>query len=211
MRKQADSTVNNGEESTVMRTVTQSRKANDELRGRRHLTSAEITTICQTIRRRSRYADRDEAMVIMCHRHGLRVSELVDLKWQHVDLRGSQLSVKRLKAGLDSVHPLADKREVMLLRRLHKAQGKPSTGYLFQNERGSSVSVTGFQKMFGRASAEATGIKWNPHSLRHACGTSLVDKGHNLRTVQVYLGHKNIGNTTRYLHETARQFQAIEW
>lgn len=211
MRKQAGSNEADGEESTVMRTVTHSRKANDELRGRRHLTSPEIAAICQAIRKRSRYPDRDECMVIMCHRHGLRVGELVDLKWQHVDLRGSQLSVRRLKNGIDSTHPLACRREVALLRRLHKAQDKPSTGYLFQNERGSPVSISGFQKMFGRVSSEATGVKWNAHALRHAAGTDLIGKGHDLRMVQVYLGHANIQNTIMYTHESARQFQAIEW
>ncbi|MEN8129840.1 MAG: tyrosine-type recombinase/integrase [Pseudomonadota bacterium] len=181
------------------------------MRGRRHLTPVEIKQICQGTRRHSRYPDRDELMIIMAYHHGLRVSEMVNLKWQHVDLKASQITVNRLKQGINTTHPITDKREMMLLRRLHKAQGKPTGGYLYLNERGCSVSANGFQKMFSKASELATGIKWNSHSLRHACGTALISKGHDLRTVQVYLGHRNIQNTTQYLHESSKQFESIEW
>ena len=188
-----------------------SRTANDKLRGRRHLMPAEIEQLCQVIRKRSRYPDRDELMVWMAFHHGLRVSELVNLKWQHVNLKATQLAVKRLKNGIDTAHPIADKRELMLLRRYHKAQGRPTSGFVFRNERGSAVSVNGFQKMFGHISEQTLGIRWNAHALRHACGTALLDKGIDLRTIQVYMGHRNIQNTTVYLHESAKQFDRIEW
>ena len=99
----------------------------------------------------------------------------------------------------------------MLLKRLHKVQSKPNTGYIFKTERGTAVSTNGFQKMFGNFSEKALSVKWNVHSLRHACGTALIGKGHDLRTVQVYMGHKNIQNTTVYLHESTKQFEKIEW
>lgn len=198
-------------DSTETWKVNRSRSANDELRGKRHLTPAEIEQLCQAIRRRSRYPDRDELMVWMAFHHGLRVSELVNIKWQRVDLKATQLAVKRLKNGIDTAHPIAEKRELMLLRRLHKDQGKPISGFVFRNERGSAVSVNGFQKMFGNISEQTLGIRWNAHALRHACGTALVDKGIDLRTIQVYMGHRNIQNTTVYLHESAKQFDKIEW
>jgi len=79
------------------------------------------------------------------------------------------------------------------------------------NERGSGVTGDGFRKMFTKFSQEALGIKWNPHALRHGCGTTLIDKGVDIRTLQVYLGHRNIQNTTQYLHESSKQFNEIEW
>jgi integrase len=188
-----------------------SRLANDELRGKRHLTTSEVIQICNAIQKKSRNSDRDELMVLMAYHHGFRVSELTSVKWQHVDLKYGQLSVKRLKNGIDTLHPISDKRELMLLRRAYRNQLKPTTGFVFRNERGSPVSVNGFQKMFGKYSEQALGVKWNSHSLRHACGTALIDRGHDLRTVQVYMGHRNIQNTTVYLHESAKQFDKIEW
>lgn len=149
--------------------------------------------------------------MLLAFHHGLRVSELVDVKWQHLDLKSGQMSVKRMKNGIDTTHPISDKRELMLLRRLHREQGKPTAGFIFRTERGSAVSANGFQKLFSKSSEAALNVKWNPHALRHGCGTTLIDKGHDLRTVQVYLGHRNIQNTTVYLHESAKQFEKIEW
>ena len=198
--------------STVMQKVYgASRKANDELRGRRHLTPTEVEATCKAIRKGSRHGDRDELLVLVAFHHGLRVSELLDLKWQHIRLKEHQISVKRKKNGIDTEHPISDKRELTLLRRLHKDQGKPTTGFVFLNERKNPVSVSGFQKMFGKFSEEALSVKWNAHALRHGCGTALIDKGHDVRTVQVYMGHRNIQNTTVYLHESVKQFEKIEW
>lgn len=204
-----------GSKSTKTRKVDaldrRSRARNDELRGKKHLTAREIDRICKALRKNSRYPDRDELMVLIAYHHGLRVSELVHLKWQHIRLRAMQVSIKRLKNGIDTTHPISHKRELLLLRRMHREQGKPVSGFVFRNERGNSVSVSGFQKMFGNYSEKALGVKWNAHALRHACGTTLVDQGHDLRTVQIYLGHRNIQNTTVYLHESGRQFDGIEW
>lgn len=191
--------------------VNRSRAQNDQLRGKRYLSSSEVEQICKVIRKDSRYSDRDELMVLIAFHHGLRISELVNIKWQHIDLEAGQLAVKRLKNGIDTLHPITSKRELMLLRRLYKYQNKPTAGFVFKNERGGAVSTNGFQKTFGKFSNLALQTKWNAHALRHGCGTSLIDRGHDLRTVQVYLGHKNIQNTTVYLHETSKQFEKIEW
>ncbi|MFC1720105.1 tyrosine-type recombinase/integrase [Pseudomonadota bacterium] len=188
-----------------------SRTANDQARGRKHLSTEEVDRICKTLRKRSRYPDRDELMVLMTFFHGFRATEVCRTQWQHIQLRSMQLKVKRLKNGIDTTHPIANKRELMLLRRLHREQKKPSTGYVFKNERGSAVSVNGFQQMFGKYSKIALGVQWNVHGLRHGCATILIDRGHDLRTVQVYMGHRNIQNTTVYLHESVKQFEKIEW
>lgn len=188
-----------------------SRVANDQLRGRRHLTPDEIELISQCIRKKSRYPDRDELMVLITFHHGYRATEICQLKWQHVQLKSMQIKVNRIKNGISTTQPIACKRELMLLRRLHRDQNKPSSGFVFRNERGQAVSVNGLQKMFGKFSEIALGVKWNFHGLRHACLTTLIDRGHDLRTVQLTGGHRNIQNTLVYLHESARQFEKIEW
>lgn len=188
-----------------------SRLHNDDLRGKRYLTQLEVEQIRKSIRKGSRYPDRDELMVIMTFTHGYRISELTNLKWQHIDLKTNQVAIKRLKKGIDTLHPISDKRELMLLNRLYREQSKPTGGYLFKTERGTAVSTNGFQQMFAKFSVEALSVKWNVHALRHGCGTALIEKGHEVRTVQIYLGHKNIQNTTMYLHESTKQFENIEW
>lgn len=199
------------ESTETLKVERRSRSANDQLRGKRYLSPAEVQQICSAIRKSSRYPDRDEAMVLLAFHHGLRVSELVNAKWQHLDLKSGQFAVKRMKHGIDTTHPISDKRELMLLKRLHREQSKPVAGFIFKTERGGAVSANGFQKMTNKFSEQALGVKWNAHALRHGCGTALIDKGHDLRTVQVYLGHRNIQNTTVYLHESAKRFEKIEW
>ena len=188
-----------------------SRTANDKARGRSHLTPNEVQSICSAIKTGSRYSDRDELMVLMAFHHGLRVGELVAVQWQHVNLKNRQLKVLRLKDGIDTMHPISSKREIMLLNRLHKLQGKPVSGFIFNTERNTPVSVNGFQKLFSKFSMAALGVKWNAHSLRHGCGTQLVEKGVHLMVIKDYLGHKNIQNTTRYLHDSGAQFKDIQW
>ena len=188
-----------------------SRKANDELRGKRHLTKSEIDQTCKAIRKGARHPDRDELMVLVAFVHGLRVSELLNIKWQHIRLNDHQISIKRLKNGIDNVHNIANKRELMLIRRIHKAIGNPTSGYVFLNERKNAVSVSGFQKMFNKFSEQVLGVKYNAHALRHSCATDLIERGYDVRQVQNYMGHRNIQNTTVYLHESSKQFDNIEW
>ena len=65
--------------TTAKRTVGLGRKRNSEVRAREYLTEAEVEQLCQAARKRGRYGQRDAAMILLCYRHGLRVSELVAL------------------------------------------------------------------------------------------------------------------------------------
>jgi len=196
---------------TLKVTPNRSRVSNDIKRGRKHINQSELESICHTIKECSRYSLRDELMTRMTFTHGLRVGELVSLQWQHVDLKTRQVKINRLKNGIPNTHPIISKREIMLLNRLHKASHKPKTGYLFNTERNTPVSINGFQRMFGTYSEKALGIKWNVHALRHGCGTDLVDQDLHLHTIKDYMGHVNIQNTAKYLHESAKRFNGIQW
>lgn len=188
-----------------------SRSINDQLRGKNYVTQSEVESICAVINKQSRYPVRDELMVLMAFTHGLRVGELVNLQWQQLNFKNRQLKVNRQKNGIDTTHPITSKREIMLLKRLHTALGKPHTGYLFNTERDTPVSVNGFQRMFGAYSERALGVKWNAHALRHGCGTALVDQGIHLHTIKDFLGHRNIQNTAVYLHNSEKRFNGISW
>ena len=81
------------------------RRSNAELRRREHLTEAEVERLMEAAQRQP-VGLRDSTMVLVAHRHGLRASELVDLRWDQVDLRTATLHVRRVKKGTPSTHPI---------------------------------------------------------------------------------------------------------
>jgi integrase len=179
----------------VNRTVTPTRRPNKDLRSREHLTQSEVEQLMKAAGS-NRHGHRDSTMILIAFRHGLRASELTDLRWEQVDFKTANLHVRRIKNGTASTHPLQGD-EMRALRRLQKEQG-PSP-FVFTSERGSPFTTAGFARMLERAAAGAKiAIKVHPHMLRHACGFALANAGHDTRALQAYLGHKNIQHTVRY-------------
>ena len=80
--------------------------ANIERREREFLTPVEIEQLIDSAKKKGRHGNRDAAMILVAYRHGLRVSELVSLRWQQIDLTSGLMQVNRRKNGLNSVHPL---------------------------------------------------------------------------------------------------------
>jgi type 1 fimbriae regulatory protein FimB/type 1 fimbriae regulatory protein FimE len=180
---------------TENRTVTPRRAQNGALRTREHLTTDEVERLIEAAKN-NRYGHRDALMVLLAFRHGLRAGEICDLRWEQVDFKTASLHVRRLKNGTPSTHPLTG-RELRALRR-HQRESLRSP-FVFVSERGAPLSAPGFSRMVERAAASARlGIKAHAHMLRHACGYKLANDGHDTRSLQAYLGHRNIQNTTRY-------------
>ncbi len=171
--------------TTVKRTVTPRRRPNADLRTREHLTEAEVERLMGAAKR-NRWGHRDARMILVAYRHGLRVSELVDLRWDQVDFRTATLHVRRVKQGTPSTHPILGD-ELRALRRLQRDQ-QPKSPFVFTSERGAPFGTAGFSRMVERAGAEAKlAFKAHPHMLRHACGYALANKGHDTRALQAYL------------------------
>src|SRR5207248_333824 len=150
-------------------------------RDREHLTPAEIEQLYQAAKRYGRYGQRDALMMWMAFRHGLRVGELVGLRWGHVNWSNGTLLVERLKNGVPGTHPLGE-RELRGLRRLQKAN---AGRYIFTNERGAPVSDIGFRKTVARIAATLpalAGLHVHPHTFRHSCGYALANKGMDTRS-----------------------------
>ena len=184
------------------------RVKNAERRDREHLTEQEIEALYQAAKG-SRHGQRDALMIWMAYRHGLRVGELVALRWTaHVDFTTGALRVERLKRGVLSVHPLSE-RELRGLRRLQKAgQGR----CVFTNERGAPVTELAFRKTLARIAARVpslAALNVHPHVLRHSCGYALANKGMDTRSLQHYLGHRRIENTVIYTAMAAGRFDKI--
>jgi integrase len=189
---------------TVEKPAAPRRPKNLELRSREYLTNGEVERLTETARSH-RYGSRDALMVLMAYRHGLRASEVVHLKWEQVDFERGELHVNRIKGGMPATHPLSG-RELRELRK-HK-RDSPSSPYLFMSERGAPLSSEGFNRMVKRAGAAAKlGIKVHAHMLRHACGFKLANDGIDTRSLQAYLGHSNIQNTTRYTALASGRFK----
>jgi type 1 fimbriae regulatory protein FimB/type 1 fimbriae regulatory protein FimE len=145
-------------------------------------------------------------MVLLAYRHGLRAAEVVDLRWEQVDFRSATLSVRRVKAGTPATHPLTG-RELRALRR-HRRESVGA--FIFVSERGAPLTAPGFSRMVERAAAAGNlGIKAHAHMLRHACGYKLANDGHDTRSLQAYLGHRNIQNTTRYTALAPDRFKSF--
>jgi site-specific recombinase XerD len=92
------------------------------------------------------------------------------------------------------------------LRRLQRES--TASSFVFVSERGSPFSTAGFAKMMERAGAAAGfDFKAHPHMLRHACGFALANAGHDTRSLQDYLGHRNIHHTVRYTELAPTRFK----
>jgi len=186
------------------RTVTLRRPKNNELRTREYLTRREVETLMEAARR-NRYGHRDATMVLIAFRHGLRASEVADLRWDQVDFNRALLHVRRSKGGAPSVHPLSGL-EMRALRRLQRES--EASPFVFVSERGAPFTTAGFARMIERAAKCAgLGLKVHPHMLRHACGYALANAGHDTRALQAYLGHKNIQHTVRYTELAPDRFK----
>ena len=174
-------------------------------RTRRYLTGREVERLIEAARKHGRYGHRDATMILIGYRHGLRASELCDLQWSQVELATGRLHVRRVKNGSATVHPLQGD-EIRALRRLQREQGASS--HVFQSERGAPMTPKAFHALFGRIGVRAEmPFPVHPHMLRHGCGYALANAGHDTRSLQAYLGHKNIQHTVRYTELAPDRFR----
>ena len=126
--------------ATVNRTVTPKRVPNADLRTREYLTEAEVERLMEAAKG-NRYGHRDAAMVLMAYRHGLRASELVDLRWDQVEFASGTLHVRRVKRGTPSTHPILGDE----LRALRGYSGDGGQAFHLKADSESGRSRTAFR------------------------------------------------------------------
>jgi site-specific recombinase XerD len=98
--------------------------------------------------------------------------------------------------------------ELRALRQLKRES--PQSAFVFVSERGTPFSTAGFLKLVNRPSGAAKlGFQVHPHQLRHACGFKLANDGVDTRTLQAYLGHRNIQYTVRYTELAPQRFTGL--
>jgi type 1 fimbriae regulatory protein FimB/type 1 fimbriae regulatory protein FimE len=183
------------------------RRKNTEYRNREYLSEKEVGQVIDAAAGAGRHRLRDATLILLAYRHGLRVSELVALRWDQVDLTQGLVHISRRKNGVPSVHPLRGP-ELRALRRLERDY--PETPYLFVSERKAPLTADTVRKIVARAGQHA-GIEFpiHPHMLRHATGYKLANDGQDTRAIQHYLGHRNIQHTTRYTELAADRFKSF--
>jgi type 1 fimbriae regulatory protein FimB/type 1 fimbriae regulatory protein FimE len=177
-------------------------------RPREHLTEGEIDRLMTIAREQTRWGHRDATAILVAFRHGLRASELCDLQWDQIDLTRKTIRVRRAKNGDPSTHYLSNS-ELRALRRLQREN--PPGPHVFCSERGGPVTTSWFRKMIARLGARANmpfGI--HPHMLRHSCGYKFANEGRDTRSLQAYLGHRNIQSTVRYTAMAPDRFKGWE-
>jgi len=168
------------------------------------LTSAEVENLLRQPNPALPLGNRDRAMLELLYATGLRVSELVHLSVNDVNLAVGYVRAKGkgAKERLVPIGATACQALKMYLegpRRICSLKSTSAT--LFLGRKGRGISRQGFWKVF-RKHARAAGInkRLTPHTLRHSFATHLLERGADLRSVQSMLGHADIATTQVYTH-----------
>ncbi|MBW2427485.1 MAG: site-specific tyrosine recombinase XerD [Deltaproteobacteria bacterium] len=156
---------------------------------------------------------RDCAMLELLYAAGLRVSELVNLKLQDVNLEAGFVRVIG-KGSKERVVPIGLHAQKKIDSYLEKSRAtllkNQVSSYLFVARAAKPITRQGFWKLLRRYAAQAQLSKRvSPHSLRHSFASHLLEGGADLRAVQVMLGHVDIATTQIYTHVARRQLKAL--
>lgn len=166
------------------------------------LSRKEITIILENISNL-----KHQLLISLAYAAGLRVSEIINLKVEDIDLEELTIHIKQAKGNKDriSVFPIKMRTNIQIL--VNNKQGKD---FVFESQRGGKLTTRTVQNIFSRALTKS-GINKPAtfHSLRHSFATHLLENGIDVRYVQELLGHANIRTTQRYTQVTNPQLRNI--
>lgn len=156
---------------------------------------------------------RDRAMIELLYATGLRVSELVGLRAADLNLEAGYLTCTG-KGDKQRLVPMGEQAVAWVQRYLR--DGRPAllrrraSARLFVNARGGGLSRVGFWKLL-RAHGTRAGLPrgLSPHVLRHSFATHLLDRGADLRAIQMMLGHADLSTTQIYTHVLDARMRAV--
>jgi integrase/recombinase XerD len=157
--------------------------------------------------------NRDRAMLELLYATGLRVSELVHLSVNDVNLEVGYVHAKG-KGGRERIVPMGQVARKTLKGYLEGPRRnwatRTSNATLFLGRGGRGMTRQGFWKIL-RKHARAAGIakRITPHTLRHSFATHLLEKGADLRSVQSMLGHVDIATTQVYTHVSREHLKRL--
>ncbi len=173
----------------------------------RHLRPGEVETLVEAPSADDALARRDRALLELLYATGLRVSELVGLDWDDLDLGARVLRVVG-KGGKERMVPFGRAAGEALrawLAEWHGVRAKSGDADgsepVFLNHGGGRLSARSVRRVLDRhalAAGLAQGV--HPHTLRHTFATHLLEEGADLRAIQELLGHSSLSTTQRYTH-----------
>ncbi|MFP5205898.1 MAG: tyrosine-type recombinase/integrase [Acidobacteriota bacterium] len=175
-----------------------------------HLEPAEVLAILRAAKAKG---PRTWAMILIGYKHGMRASEVCNLRLGDIDLKNGSISVSRLKGSLKTTQALTEHRgepllnELKAIREWLKCRHEDGSDFLFTSQKGGQLDRTQFFRIF-RTVAQDAGLppeKQHPHTLKHSLATHLIAANVNLALVKQQLGHKSIGSTMRYVNTSDRQ------
>ena len=157
---------------------------------------------------------RDRALIELLYATGLRVSEMVNLRQQDLNLESGFLTCTG-KGRKQRLVPVGDEAAAWLTRYLREARPallkKRSSPRLFVNARGgAALTRVGFWKIlkdYGRQAGVTSRL--SPHVLRHSFATHLLERGADLRAIQMMLGHSDLSTTQIYTHVLEARLRAV--
>jgi integrase/recombinase XerD len=158
---------------------------------------------------------RDRALIELLYATGMRVSELVSLRPSDINLEASYLTCTG-KGDKQRIVPIGDEAAEWVRKYLRQSRpallGKRSSPRLFVNARGGGPGLTrvGFWKIL-KAYARQAGLSrtLSPHMLRHSFATHLLERGADLRAIQMMLGHADLSTTQIYTHVLEQRMRAV--
>ena len=174
-----------------------------------HLTTDEMNRLLETPDPSTPFGRRDRAILELFYASGLRLSELVGLDLEDVNLSRRMVRVlgKGRKERLLPFNTAATEAiKAYLKDRAAHSGARGAKAPLFLNYRGERLSARGVDRLVRRYVAQCGdrfGI--SPHALRHSFATHLLARGADLRTIQELLGHARLSTTQRYTHVNAAQ------
>ena len=175
-----------------------------------HLEPAEVLAVLRVAKARGA---REWSMIVLAYKHGLRASEVCNVRLGDVDLKNGNFTVDRLKGSLRTTQAVTEHRgepllnEQKALREWLRQRRDDGSDFLFLSQKGGRLDRSQFFRLF-QSIAAAAGLsseKRHPHALKHSIASHLVSENMNLALVKQQLGHKSIGSTMRYVTTTDRQ------
>lgn len=155
---------------------------------------------------------RDHAMLQLMYATGMRVSELVGVKINNLNLDGGYLRVfgKGSKERIVPMGAVAQRSVQDYIDTVRNKKGVPDSEFLFLTARNEPMTRQGFWDRI-KYYAKKAGISINvtPHMLRHSFATHLLERGADLRSVQTMLGHADVSTTQIYTHVSATHLKEI--